>query len=671
MAVLPMQRISIFALKKNRKEILEWMQRRGTVEINRTDWEDSIFRKMDTSSSQALFEKSRAAASQALDILSRYDSEKKGMLSMLDGKREITWEEFQEKAKNIDVIMKKAYQLQALQKEMEEQKADVLRWKTQRESLQLWLSLDVSMLFRGTKSTAARIGILPGEITVEGLLDSIARQAPEIDALHVEVICREKQQTTVFLLGLKRDEGKLDAILRSMGFSSPPSPTQMPPAQQANEWEQKIQKLEEDIAHNQKAIQELSAFRDDIQFAEDYYAMRIEKYRTISQLAQSKHTFLVEGYLPARNAAALERELAERFPVAVEVETPEEKEDTPVLLHNNRFAAPVEPVLENYSLPKRGEVDPSFVMAIFYYIFFGMMLSDAAYGLIMVIVCGLVLHKKKNMEPRMRKSIQMFYYCGYTTIFWGVLFGSYFGNAVDMIAATFFHTTVTIPPLWFIPMNEPMRLLVFSFLLGIIHLFTGLGVQLYQLFRAKKYKDVLYDVGFWYLLVGGGIIYLLSMDMIKDMLALNFVLPPIVGIIAAVCAGIGAVGIIATAGRDSKNPFKRFLKGLYGLYNISGYLSDILSYSRLLALGLATGVIASVFNQMGAMVGDGVLGAIVFVLVFVIGHTLNIAINLLGAYVHTNRLQYVEFFGKFFEGGGRAFAPFSANTKYYKIREDH
>ena len=134
MAVLPMQRISIFALKKNRKEILEWMQRRGTVEINRTDWEDSIFRKMDTSSSQALFEKSRAAASQALDILSRYDSEKKGMLSMLDGKREITWEEFQEKAKNIDVIMKKAYQLQALQKEMEEQKEDVLRWKTQRES---------------------------------------------------------------------------------------------------------------------------------------------------------------------------------------------------------------------------------------------------------------------------------------------------------------------------------------------------------------------------------------------------------------------------------------------------------------------------------------------------------------------------------------------------------
>ena len=140
---------------------------------------------------------------------------------------------------------------------------------------------------------------------------------------------------------------------------------------------------------------------------------------------------------------------------------------------------------------------------------------------------------------------------------------------------------------------------------------------------------------------------------------------------AAVFAAIGAVGIVFTAGRESRSPFKRLLKGLYGLYNISGYLSDILSYSRLLALGLATGVIASVFNQMGSMAGGGVAGAIVFILVFLIGHTLNIGINVLGAYVHTNRLQYVEFFGKFFEGGGRKFNPFSAKTKYYKIREEN
>ncbi len=130
------------------------------------------------------------------------------------------------------------------------------------------------------------------------------------------------------------------------------------------------------------------------------------------------------------------------------------------------------------------------------------------------------------------------------------------------------------------------------------------------------------------------------------------------------------MGIIATSGRESRSPVKRLLKGLYGLYNVSGYLSDILSYSRLLALGLATGVIATVFNQMGSMLGGGVVGAVFFTLVFIIGHAMNLAINLLGAYVHTNRLQYVEFFGKFYEGGGRKFEPFAAKTKYFKVTEE-
>ena len=145
---------------------------------------------------------------------------------------------------------------------------------------------------------------------------------------------------------------------------------------------------------------------------------------------------------------------------------------------------------------------------------------------------------------------------------------------------------------------------------------------------------------------------------------------PTVGTVAAVVAGLGALGIIAFSGRDSRNPFKRLLKGLYGVYGVTSYLSDILSYSRLLALGLATGVIATVFNKMGTMLGGGVGGAILFTVVFLIGHTLNIGINLLGAYVHTNRLQFVEFFGKFYEGGGRGFSPFGAHTKYFKFKEE-
>ena len=172
------------------------------------------------------------------------------------------------------------------------------------------------------------------------------------------------------------------------------------------------------------------------------------------------------------------------------------------------------------------------------------------------------------------------------------------------------------------------------------------------------------------MLVGGAIVFMLSSQTFVDIAQLSFILPAQAGTAAAVVAGIGAIGIVLTSGRESRNPAKRLLKGLYGLYNVTGYLSDILSYSRLLALGLATGVIATVINQMGSMGGGGIGGAIMFILVFIVGHTINLGINLLGAYVHTNRLQFVEFFGKFYEGGGRKFAPFGIHTKYYKIREE-
>lgn len=187
-----------------------------------------------------------------------------------------------------------------------------------------------------------------------------------------------------------------------------------------------------------------------------------------------------------------------------------------------------------------------------------------------------------------------------------MLFGGFFGDAVGVIASTFFHSDLTFKALWFEPVSEPMRLLVFSFLLGIIHLFVGLGMKFYQLCREGKVKDAVYDVVFWYMLVGGAVVYLLTMEMITNMMGLSFTLSPTVGTVAAVVAGLGALGIIAFSGRDSRNPFKRLLKGLYGVYGVTSYLSDILSYSRLLALGLATGVIATVFNKMGTMLGGGV-----------------------------------------------------------------
>lgn len=671
MAVLPMRRISIYGLKSQRKGVLELLQRRGAVEIIQQQPDSDALSLMDTGAAQSQFAATQATARQALEILDVHCPVKKSPLAMLEGRKPISLQDYQQGLQRVKDSATAAGHIVQLERSREECSAEIIRLQTQLEALEPWLGLDISMRTKGTRSTTAFIGTFPQPMSREQILSGLAQKLPEVKAIEVEVLSALPQQTCVFLLCLSEESPAVETALRSMGFSWPPNPSKKPPSQRKIQLEGWIQEQKGKLASILTEISGYADRRDDLCFLYDYYAMRIEKYQVLSMLRQSRRTFIITGYIPAENAPALEQELQQTFTVFTETEEPGSKEDVPIALKNNGFAAPMEPVLEGYSLPGRGEIDPCTPMACFYYLLFGMMLSDAAYGLIMTIGCAVVLAKFKNMESGLKKSIKMFLYSGISTTFWGILFGSWFGDAVTVISKTFFGTEVTIPALWFVPLNEPMRLLVFSFLLGIIHLFAGLGVQFYQCARAGRWKDAIYDVVFWYLLVGGGIVYLLTMEMTTEMLGLGFTLPEPIGTISAICAGIGAVGVLFTAGRDSKNPGKRFLKGLYGLYNVSGYLSDILSYSRLLALGLATGVIASVFNQMGAMAGGGVVGAIVFTLVFLIGHTLNIGINVLGAYVHTNRLQYVEFFGKFYEGGGRKFNPFAAHTKYYKIREEN
>lgn len=670
MAVMPMQRIGIYALKSRRKPILELIQRRGVVEIHAEKAEDAVFRQTDTAPAKARFENNTSTLQAALEALDKLEPEKKSLFAPLEGRTPIPLSRYEETAGAAGKTLRAASRVNALWKKCADDRAEILRLEAQIRMLEPWSRLDVSMRTTGTASTAAFIGSFPAEYTEEALKAEIARGAPEIDGVAVEVLSAGTQQTCAFLLCHASNGAKLEAFLRSIGFTYPADRSKKPPQARMQDLNARIEKLRAEIDGAEAEIRTYAALRGAMQYTIDYFSMRIEKYDVLGRLWQSPHVFVITGYIPAESAPALEKELTEKFEAYVELETPAEDEDVPVKLKNNAFAAPVEGVLESYSMPGRKEIDPSTLMAVFYYFLFGMMLSDAGYGLLMVIGCGIALAKFKNMEESLRKFLKMFLYCGISTVFWGAMFGSFFGDAVTVIGKTFFNADVPTPTLWFAPLEEPMRLLLFSFLIGVIHLFAGLGAQFYQLARQGLWKDAVFDVVFWYMLVGGGILYLLSMQMFADMVSLGFTLPAAVGTAGAIAAGIGAVGIVLTAGRESRSPFKRLLKGLYGLYGVSSYLSDILSYSRLLALGLATGVIASVFNQMGAMLGNSPAGVAVFVFAFLVGHTLNLGINVLGAYVHTNRLQFVEFFGKFFEGGSRKFNPFSAKTKYFKITEE-
>lgn len=669
MAMLQMQRINIYALKKDRKRLLETLQRKGVIEIDDLQPQDSVFHKADVSAAKSAFEKNIAAAREAVEILNHYVPSQKSLLAVLNGRKEIPLEVYEAFREKYDVLVKTANRILALTKEIAENKAEILKLQLQVEMLTPWMGLDVPMNFQGTKYTKAFIGTLPKFWELDTIYEKLAEYMP----LSIDIISSSKMQTCIFVLCTRENADKVYEKLREEEFALPSITFDHAPAKELEQLKGQIAKAKEAIKEAEKEISSLESFREDLLFLQDYDTMREEKYEVIGHLLQSKNAIVLSGYIPKKDADQLKNELTAKFDAAVEFEEPSEDEDVPVLLKNNGFSGPLEGVLEGYSLPGKGEVDPTMVMSLFYYMLFGLMLSDAGYGFLMVVGCalGLIIFGKK-MELSMKKTLKMYLYCGISTVFWGAMFGSYFGDIFDVVARTFFGRTSmdpVVPPLWFFPVNEPMRMLAFAMLIGLIHLLTGLAMKFYQLLLQKDWKSILYDVVTWFVLIVSSTILLMSMDMIKNILGIALVIPPMVAKVMAVLAVISALAIIATNGRESRNPFKRFLKGLYALYGITGYLSDVLSYSRLLALGLATGVIGNVINKMAAMTAGGLLGPVFFIIVVVFGHALNIAINALGAYVHTNRLQYVEFFGKFYEGGGRMFNPFNMKTKYYKIKE--
>lgn len=675
MAVLPMKHVRICALRRDRKAILEMIQRLGTLEVCEASGDtDAIFSRQDVSRSAEVFQKNRELADAAIAVLEQYCPADKGILSSLAGRRTIGKKEYEKRVTKRDEILETCRTITDLEKERQTLLAKLPGYDNTVASLAPWMALDVPLDFKGTRTTDAFIGTFSGERTKEELEDQLRTELPDLKNLDLEVVSASKEQTCVFIVTEKSSGDALLAALKRMNFASPSVDCHAVPAEE----KKRLLGAKADDAYRaeecEKEIRSLADARGDIEFLSDYLKMREEKYGVIGTLLQSDRVFFLEGYAAAKAVPALEKKLTGAFDMVFEAEDPAGDEDVPVILQNNAFAAPVEGVVESYSMPGPGERDPSSLVAVFYYVLFGFMLSDAGYGILMFVLSEIILKKFKQMESGTRKTLMMLRDCGIATTVVGFLFGSFFGNAVNVIATTFFNRPdITLPALWLDPLKEPMRMLGICFLVGIIHLFVGLGAKLYDDWKSGKILDGIYDCVFWYMFVGGLILWLLTLTMVTDMFAMEQPLPGVCAQIGKVLALVGFVGVVLTSGRSSKNWFKRLLKGLYGAYGISSWLSDILSYSRLLALGLATSVISQVFNTMGSMVatGNGFFGVIAFIVIFVIGHILNLLINALGAYVHTNRLTFVEFFGKFYDGGGRAFQPFREHTKYFNITEEN
>lgn len=652
---MEMKKITVYGLNQYRKQLLETLHKMEAVEVEAIDCEALGVDKKETEKSIAQFDAHIASAGQALDILNIYAPVKTGMFYKRTPMDET---HYSMASTEYDRVLKDIYGILRLSKKIKENEDSIGKIMAKQAGLSPYLGLDVPMNCRGTRDTAVQVGILPGEWDMERLTRTM--QEAGLEDFYGEILSASKEQTAVWLVYPKRKRGEYGEFLRSLEFMEPPfSLSHHPPKKKAAILQEARDQLE---AENQSARAELRRStdkRDEIALFYDHLVMRREKYEVLARLGVTKNTFIMTGFVPAKAAEEIRKVMEDRFSCYVELETPAPEDNAPVEFENRGIISPVEGITGDYSMPGPHDVDPNPIMAWFYYLFFGMMFSDAGYGLLMMLACG-VLGFGGLLEKSKRRMFKMFFFCGVSTTFWGIMYGSFFGDLIKTVSNTFGSGTAAFTPVLMDPVAKPLELLILSVAFGMIHILFGLGIKFYMLWKQGQKLDAVFDVGFWMLLLVGLSVLAAGMGLGAGAF----------GTAGTIMAAGGAAGLVLTQGRSKKNIFARLFGGVMSLYDITGYVGDVLSYSRLMALGLATGVIASVINVLAALAGPSVLGAVAFILISIVGHAMNFAINMLGAYVHTNRLQYVEFYQKFYEGGGRKFKPFAMHTKYHNFSKN-
>lgn len=360
------------------------------------------------------------------------------------------------------------------------------------------------------------------------------------------------------------------------------------------------------------------------------------------RLMDTVETFLLEGWVPEESWPSLKQEL-DKYPCAYDISdpAPEEYEKVPVRLKNNTLTKPLNMVTEMYSLPAYGTLDPNPLMAPFFILFYGIMMADMGYGLLMILA-GAIILKKKKPGGTFGHLCGLLVLCGITTFIMGALTGGFFGDFLTQVVKLTTGGDFALPAL-FTPLEDTMMILVGAMCLGFVQILTGMAISFVSKLKHGQVLDAVFEeVTWWVVFAGLGLM--------------------IAGITPIVLV-IGLVMVVA--GPVIQNQGFGKITGIFGsLYNhVTGYFGDILSYSRLMALMLAGSVIAQVFNTLGAIPGN----IVIFLIISFAGNTLNFALNLLGCYVHDLRLQCLEYFGKFYQDGGRPFRPLDLNTKYYNV----
>jgi V/A-type H+-transporting ATPase subunit I len=514
-----------------------------------------------------------------------------------------------------------------------------------------WQSLDMPLDCTGTVRTAVVTGMLPSAANFAEAQAAVAAVTQEAELF---LVSADKDQQYVLLICMKEDQPKIMEALRVFAFSlSTLTGMSGTPRENIASAEKTIANLAAEREGLAAAIADRADKRDEIKLCADRMSTKINSAEAEDKLYGMKSAIVLEGWMLADKEPELEA-LFKKYDCAWETEDPEPDEytDVPVKLKNNKITHAMNMVTNIYNLPAYNSLDPNPLMAPFFILFYGLMLADMGYGLLMIIVALLVMKKTRPREG-MLTFTQLMLYCGISTFIVGALTGGFFGDAiyqfVHMVNPASTVLTADAPlgytPL-FTPLHDSLSIMLGAMGLGVIQLNTGLAINFYKKWkRGEKMDAIFYEGTFWVILLG----------------IILMVFKISVGKIVLI---IGGAALFYGSARGAKGVGGKILAVVACIYNeVTGWFGDILSYSRIMALMLAGSVIGEVFNTIAAITHSPVF----FILIFLFGHTLNFGLNLLGCFVHDLRLQCLEYFKKFYEDGGKPFRPLNINTKYYDI----
>lgn len=635
MAIVKMKKLRLAALGSQQSDLMYELQRLGCVELRPCEAPEGYLSPdsggdRDKRIGELQEQKRRAEA--ALKLLKQYAYEKTGLFPARDRIPEADFfADIRDEAQRAcGSILEAAATLDQLQGEIYAQRSLA-------DSLALWEPLGLPLEMTETRRTRIRLGSIPLSRGTEALEAALAEAGGEIGVVPAG---SDRDRAGVMVVYARELESAVEPVLRAFSFERAPTGGRTGSAGEniaaARRAEENARR---DMDEARAYLKECGQYRRLIRLYSDRLTLELDAAAADGALLHTSAAFALTGWVDEPSVPALE-ELLGKYCCAWELSDPEENDTVPIKLRNNALTEPLNMVTEMYSLPDYRNVDPNPLIAPFFCIFFGMMFNDLGYGLVFIIL-SLIVQKKFRLTGGTKNMIRLVLECGVTTAIFGIITGSFFGDAIPVVAKLL-GKEVTIPSL-LNPLADPMTVLILSLVLGVIQILFGMGVKAYILIRDGKPLDALFDVGSWWLLFAG-----IAVGALR-------------GFWWIAIAGIAA--LVLTQGRAKPTIPGKIVGGIASLYDITSYFSDILSYSRLMALMLAGGIVASIVNVLGSLFGSVIL----FIPIFVIGHVFNIGINVIGTYVHAARLQYLEFFGKFYVDGGKPFRPLDRKTKYFEI----